>query len=123
MNIESVYCCGEIFKCGYLFKKSGVLKKWKFGYFVFEKNCLCCYGIEKEWIEGVFKEVIFFNNILVYILNILSYFRYCIKIVKRICFNKIVFCIIYFLCCLCEEERNKWLYEILYVKVIILLSW
>lgn len=123
MNTESVHCCGEILKRGYLLKKSGVLKKWKLGYFVLEKNRLCCYGTEKEWIEGAPKEVIFFNNISVYILNIPSHPRYCIKIVKRIRSNKIVSRTTHFLCCLCEEERNKWLYEILYAKATTLLSW
>ena len=49
MNTESKHCCGEILKHGYLRKKSGVLKKWKLGYFALGKDCLSCYHNEKEW--------------------------------------------------------------------------
>ena len=123
MNTESKHCRGEILKHGYLCKKSGVLKKWKLGYFVLGKDCLCCYHNEKEWEEGVPKDIIFFNDISVYILDILdSQPRYCIKIVKKTRSNKMVHRKTHLFCCFCEEERNKWLSEILYAKATTLIS-
>lgn len=119
MNTESKHCCGEILKHGYLRKKSGVLKKWKLGYFALGKDCLSCYHNEKEWEEGIPKEIIFFNDISVYILDILDTRpRYCIKIVKKTHSNKMVHRKTHLFCCFCEEERNKWLSEILYAKAI-----
>lgn len=119
MNTESKHCCGEILKHGYLRKKSGVLKKWKLGYFALGKDCLSCYHNEKEWEEGIPKEIIFFNDISVYILDILdTQPRYCIKIVKKTHSNKMVHRKTHLFSCFCEEERNKWLSEILYAKAI-----
>lgn len=118
MNTESKRY-GEILKHGYLRKKSGVLKKWKLGYFALGKDCLCCYHNEKEWEEGIPKEIIFFNDISVYILDILdTQPRYCIKIVKKTHSNKMVHRKTHLFCSFCEEERNKWLSEILYAKAI-----
>lgn len=118
MNTESKRY-GEILKHGYLRKKSGVLKKWKLGYFALGKDCLCCYHNEKEWEEGIPKEIIFFNDISVYILDIMdTQPRYCIKIVKKTHSNKMVHRKTHLFCSFCEEERNKWLSEILYAKAI-----
>ena len=107
----------EILKHGYLLKKSKIPKKWKLGYFVLSKDCLCYYRNEKEWKENVLKEVIFFNDISVYIDELPDKkTKYCIKIVKKLQSNKIVRSQTFLLCCFSEEERNEWLSEILYAK-------
>ena len=42
-----------ILKCGYLLKKSEVLKKWNLRYFVLSRECLCYYQNEEESRTGV----------------------------------------------------------------------
>ena len=118
----------EILKHGYLLKKSRIPKKWKLGYFVLNKDCLCHYQTEKEWKENVLKEVIFFNDISVYIDELPDKkTKYCIKIVKKLQSNKIARSRTFLLCCFSEEERNEWLSEILYAKattlVVDLTAW
>lgn len=107
----------EILKHGYLLKKSRIPKKWKLGYFVLNKDCLCYYRNEKDWKENALKEVIFFNDISVYIDELPDKkTKYCIKIVKKLQSNKIVRSRTFLLGCFSEEERNEWLSEILYAK-------
>lgn len=116
MNFSSEHRSGDILKQGYLLKKGRVSKRWKLGYFVLSKECLCYYQMESEWKENKPKELIFFNDMSLYIDNVPDKeTKYCIKIVRKSMSNKIA-SRTYLLCCFSEEERNKWLSEILYAK-------
>lgn len=102
------------------------MKQWHFRYFVLSKECLCYYRTELESkCEGP-KEIIFFNDMSVYVEDIPDKrTRYCLKIVKRFptalkAPRSLV------ICCLNEDERNAWLSNILQAKAISLVcdcSW
>ena len=57
----------RILKHGYLLKQSDLLKQWNLRYFVLSKECLCYYKTEEQSVEDVPKEVIFFNDMSLYI--------------------------------------------------------
>jgi len=107
-------------KHGYLLKQSEVLKQWHLRYFVLSKECLCYYRTEKESLESAPKEVIFFNDMSLYIDELADkQTKYCLKLVKRSLSPKIA-TRTFFLCCFSEHERNEWLSQILQAKAIAL---
>ncbi|KAL9959447.1 hypothetical protein ACROYT_G032772 [Oculina patagonica] len=111
---------GRILKHGYLLKQSEVLKQWHLRYFVLSKECLCYYRTEKESLENAPKEVIFFNDMSLYIDELPEkQTKYCLKLVKRSLSSKIT-ARTFFLCCFSEHERNEWLSQILQAKAIAL---
>ncbi|KAJ7377568.1 hypothetical protein OS493_028126 [Desmophyllum pertusum] len=107
-------------KQGYLLKQSDVLKQWHRRYFVLTKECLCYYRTEKESLEHAPKEVIFFNDMSLYIDELPDkQTKYCLRLVKRSLSPKIT-ARTFFLCCFSEPERNEWLSQILHAKAIAL---
>ena len=111
---------GRTLKHGYLLKQSEVLKQWHLRYFVLSKECLCYYRTEKESLESAPKEVIFFNDMSLYIDELPDkQTKYCLKLVKRSLSAKIT-ARTFFLCCFSEHERNEWLSQILQAKAIAL---
>ena len=111
---------GRALKHGYLLKQSEVLKQWHLRYFVLSKECLCYYRTEKESLESAPKEVIFFNDMSLYIDELPDkQTKYCLKLVKRSLSPKIT-TRTFFLCCFSEHERNEWLSQILQAKAIAL---
>ena len=111
---------GKTLKHGYLLKQSEVLKQWHLRYFVLSKECLCYYRTEKESLESAPKEVIFFNDMSLYIDELQDkQTKYCLKLVKRSLSAKIT-ARTFFLCCFSEHERNEWLSQILQAKAIAL---
>ena len=75
---------GSTLKHGYLLKQSEVLKQWHLRYFVLSKECLCYYRTEEESLENAPKEVIFFNDMSLYIDELPDkQTKYCLKLVKR----------------------------------------
>lgn len=109
-----------ILKKGYLLKKSELLKKWNLRYFVLTKDCLCYYESEQKSNEDAPKELIFFNDMSVYIDELPGkHTKYCVKIVKKPLSNKVA-PRAYTLCCFNEEERNEWLAQILLAKAMAL---
>ena len=111
---------GNVLKRGYLLKQSEVLKQWHLRYFVLSKECLCYYRTEQESKENAPKELIFFNDISLYIDELPDkQTKYCIKIVKKSLSPKLATRTI-FLCCFSEHERNEWLSQILHAKAIAL---
>ncbi|KAJ7377567.1 hypothetical protein OS493_028125 [Desmophyllum pertusum] len=111
---------GRVLKQGYLLKQSEVLKQWHLRYFVLTKECLCYYRTEKESLEHAPKEVIFFNDMSLYIDEIPDkQTKYCLRLVKRSLSPKIT-ARTFFLCCFSEPERNEWLSQILHAKAIAL---
>ncbi len=110
----------RVLKHGYLLKQSEVLKQWHLRYFVLSKECLCYYRTEKESLENAPKEVIFFNDMSLYIDELPEkQTKYCLKLVKRSLSSKIT-ARTFFLCCFSEHERNEWLSQILQAKAIAL---
>ena len=74
----------RILKHGYLLKQSDLLKQWNLRYFVLSKECLCYYKTEEQSVEDVPKEVIFFNDMSLYIDELPEkQTKYCLKLVKR----------------------------------------
>ncbi|XP_020607773.1 pleckstrin homology domain-containing family A member 2-like [Orbicella faveolata] len=111
---------GRTLKHGYLLKQSEVLKQWHLRYFVLSKECLCYYRTEKESLESAPKEVIYFNDMSLYIDELPDkQTKYCLKLVKRSLSSKIT-TRTFFLCCFSEHERNEWLSQILQAKAIAL---
>jgi len=111
---------GNVLKRGYLLKQSEVLKQWHLRYFVLSKECLCYYRTEQESKENAPKELIFFNDISLYIDELPDkQTKYCIKIVKKSLSPKLATRTV-FLCCFSEHERNEWLSQILHAKAIAL---
>ena len=111
---------GRTLKHGYLLKQSEVLKQWHLRYFVLSKECLCYYRTQKESLESAPKEVIFFNDMSLYIDELPDkQTKYCLKLVKRSLSPKIT-ARTFFLCCFSEHERNEWLSQILQAKAIAL---
>ena len=111
---------GTSLKHGYLLKQSEVLKQWHLRYFVLSKECLCYYRTEQESLESAPKEVIFFNDMSLYIDDLPDkQTKYCLKLVKRSLTPKIT-ARTFFLCCFSEHERNEWLSQILQAKAIAL---
>lgn len=109
-----------ILKKGYLLKKSELLKKWNLRYFVLSKECLCYYESELKSNEDAPKELIFFNDMSVYIDELPGkHTKYCIKIVKKPLSSKVT-PRAYTVCCFTEEERNEWLAQILLAKAMAL---
>ncbi|KAL9959446.1 hypothetical protein ACROYT_G032771 [Oculina patagonica] len=109
-------------KDGYLLKQSEVLKQWHRRYFVLSKECLCYYRTEKESLEDAPKEVIFFNDMSLYIDELPDkHIKYCLRIVKRSLSPKIP-ARTFLLCCFSELERNEWLTQILQAKAMALVS-
>ena len=109
---------GKILKRGYLLKQSEVLKQWHLRYFVLSKECLCYYRNEQESKENAPKELIFFNDMSLYIDELPDkQTKYCLKIVKKSLSPKVASRMI-FLCCFSEHERNEWLSQILHAKAI-----
>ena len=109
-----------VLKQGYLLKKSEVFKKWKLRYFVLSKECLCYYRTEQESKENAPKELIFFNDMSLYIVELPDkQTKYCIRIVKKSVSQKIA-SRTYLLCSFSEEERSEWMSEILHAKAIAL---
>lgn len=103
-----------ILKCGYLLKKSDVLKKWNLRYFVLSRECLCYYQNEEESRTGVPKGLIFFNDMSVYIDELPDKrSKYCLKIVKKSLSPQRA-SRTYLFSCFSERERDGWLAEILY---------
>lgn len=110
-----------ILKQGYLLKRSDVLKKWNIRYFVLTKECLCYYRSEQESKENAPKELIFFNDMSLYIDELREKeTKYCIKIVKRSLSHTVAASRIYTLCTFSEDERNEWLSQILLAKAMTL---
>jgi len=110
----------HILKKGYLLKKSELLKKWNLRYFVLSKECLCYYESELKSNEDAPKELIFFNDMSVYIDELPGkHTKYCIKIVKKSLSSKVT-PRAYTVCCFNEEERNEWLAQILLAKAMAL---
>ena len=102
----------------YLLKQIEVLKQWHRRYFVLSKECLCYYRTEKDSLEDAPKEVIFFNDMSLYIDELPDkQSKYCLRIVKRSLSSKIA-ARTFLLCCLSEVERNEWLTQILQAKAI-----
>ncbi|XP_032219817.1 pleckstrin homology domain-containing family A member 6 [Nematostella vectensis] len=117
---------GAVLKDGYLLKQGDMIKvQWHLRYFVLTRECLCYYRTEKESEKETPREVIFFNDMSLYIEEISDKqpkTKYCIRIVKRSVSG--VRSIL--LSCFCEEERNEWLAQLLLAKAISLtrdLSW
>jgi len=112
---------GQILQAGYLFKQSrDVLKQWHRRYFVLSKECLCYYHTEEESLENAPKEVIFFNDMSLYIDELPDkQTKYCLRIVKRSLSPKITDRT-FLLCCSSQEERNDWLTQILHAKALAL---
>lgn len=111
---------GTTLKRGYLLKQSEVLKQWHLRYFVLSKECLCYYRTEKESLESAPKEVIFFNDMSLYVDELPDkQTKYCLKLVKRSLSPKIT-ARTFFMCCFSEHERNEWLSQILQAKAIAL---
>ena len=109
-----------ILKQGYLLKKSELLKTWNLRYFVLSKECLCYYRNEQESKTDAPKELIFFNDISLYIEELPDkHTKYCLKIVKKSLSPKTA-SRTYLLCCFSEEERNEWLSQILLAKAMAL---
>ena len=107
-------------KHGYLLKQSEVLKQWHRRYFVLSKECLCYYRTEKDSLEDAPKEVIFFNDMSLYIDELPDKeTKYCLRIVKQSLSSKIP-ARTFSLCCFSEVERNEWLTQILQAKAIAL---
>lgn len=120
MKSSSENASGRILKHGYLLKQSEVLKQWHLRYFVLSKESLCYYRTEKESLENAPKEVIFFNDMSLYIDELPDkQTKYCLKLVKRSLSSKIT-ARTFFLCCFSEHERNEWLSQILHAKAIAL---
>lgn len=112
----------RILKQGYLLKKSDLLKKWNLRYFVLSKECLCYYQSEQESSEEAPKELIFFNDLSLYIDDLPEkHTKYCLKIVKKSLSNKLA-PRTYTLCCFSEQERNEWLAQILHAKAMSLVA-
>ena len=108
-------------KHGYLLKQSEVLKQWHLRYFVLSKECLCYYRTEKESLESAPKEVIFFNDMSLYIDELPDkQTKYCLMLVKRSLSSKIT-ARTFLMCCFSEHERNEWLSQILQAKAIALM--
>ena len=112
---------GQILQAGYLFKQSrDVLKQWHRRYFVLSKECLCYYHTKEESLENAPKEVIFFNDMSLYIDELPDkQTKYCLRIVKRSLSPKITDRT-FLLCCSSQEERNNWLTQILHAKALAL---
>ena len=112
---------GQILRAGYLLKQSrDVLKQWNRRYFVLSKECLCYYHTKEESLENAPKEVIFFNDMSLYIDELPDkQTKYCLRIVKHSLSPKITDRTI-FLCCSSQEERNDWLTQILHAKALAL---
>lgn len=111
----------RILKHGYLLKQSDLLKQWNLRYFVLSKECLCYYRTEKQSVEEVPKEVIFFNDMSLYIDELPDkQTRYCLKLVKRSVSAGKIGTRTFHLCCFSEHERNEWLSQILHAKAIAL---
>ena len=111
----------RILKHGYLLKQSERLKQWHLRYFVLSKECLCYYRSEKESIDDTPKEVIFFNDMSLYIDELQEkQTKYCLKLVKRSLSPGKIATRTLFLCCFSEHERNEWLSQILQAKAIAL---
>jgi len=111
---------GRTLKHGYLLKQSEVLKQWHLRYFVLSKECLCYYRTERESLESAPKEVIFFNDMSLYIDELPDkQTKYCLKLVKRSLSPKIT-ARTFLMCCFSEHERNEWLSQILQAKAIAL---
>ena len=109
---------GKILKRGYLLKQSEVLKQWHLRYFILSKECLCYYRNEEDSQENEPKELIFFNDMSLYIDELPDkQTKYCLKIVKRSLSPKVASRMI-FLCCFSEYERNEWLSQMLHAKAI-----
>lgn len=112
---------GQILRAGYLLKQSrDVLKQWHRRYFVLSKECLCYYHTEEESMENAPKEVIFFNDMSLYIDELPDkQTKYCLRIVKHSLSPKITDRT-FLLCCSSQEERNDWLTQILHAKALAL---
>ena len=111
---------GRTLKHGYLLKQSEVFKQWHLRYFVLSKECLCYYRTEKESLESAPKEVIFFNDMSLYVDELPDkQTKYCLKLVKRSLSPKIT-ARTFFMCCFSEHERNEWLSQILQAKALAL---
>lgn len=112
----------RILKHGYLLKQSDLLKQWNLRYFVLSKECLCYYRTEKQSVEEVPKEVIFFNDMSLYIDELPDkQTKYCLKLVKRSVTAGKIANRTFHLCCFSEHERNEWLSQILHAKAIALM--
>ena len=112
---------GQILRAGYLLKQSrDVLKQWHHRYFVLSKECLCYYHTKEESLETAPKEVIFFNDMSLYIDELPDkQTKYCLRIVKHSISPKITDRT-FLLCCSSQEERNDWLTQILHAKALAL---
>ena len=112
---------GHILQAGYLLKQSrDVLKQWHRRYFVLSKECLCYYRTKEESLENAPKEVIFFNDMSLYIDELPDkQTKYCLRIVKHSVSAKITDRT-FLLCCSSREERNDWLTQILHAKALAL---
>ena len=109
-----------ILKQGYLLKKSELLRKWNLRYFVLSKECLCYYRNERDSKADTPKELIFFNDMSLYIEELPDkHTKYCLKIVKKSLSPKTA-SRTYLLSCFSEEERDEWLSQILLAKAIAL---
>lgn len=113
---------GNILKRGYLLKQSEVLKQWHLRYFILSKECLCYYRNEQESQENAPKELIFFNDMSLYIDELPDkQTKYYLKIVKKSLSPKVTSRMI-LLCCFSEHERNEWLSQMLHAKAISLVG-
>lgn len=110
-------------KQGYLMKQSEILKQWHLRYFVLSKECLCYYRTEAESLAEAPKEVIFFNDMSLYIDDRADkQTRYCLRLVKRsVSAGKIANRTL-LMCCFSQDERNEWLSQILLAKAMALVA-
>lgn len=99
------------------------MRQWHFRYFVLSKECLCYYRTEQESKYEVPRELIFFNDMSLYVENIPEKrTKYCLRIVKKSPMTSLRASRTLLVCCLSENERNSWLSKILHAKAISLVS-
>ena len=111
------------FKQGYLLKQSEILKQWHLRYFVLSKECLCYYRTEAESLQEAPKEVIFFNDMSLYIEEQADkHTKYCLRLVKRSVSAGKIANRTFFLSCFSQDERNEWLSQILLAKAMALVA-
>ncbi|EDO48223.1 predicted protein [Nematostella vectensis] len=117
---------GPVLKNGYLLKQGDMIKlQWHLRYFVLTKECLCYYRTEKDSEIETPREVIYFNDMSLYIEEISEKqpkTKYCLRLVKRSSSTSRSL----LLSCFSEEERNEWLAQILQAKAMSLVmdrSW
>ena len=98
------------------------MRQWHFRYFVLSKECLCYYRTEQESKYEVPRELIFFNDMSVYVEDIPEKrTKYCLRIVKKSPMTLRAPRTLT-VCCLNEDERNSWLSKILHAKAISLVN-